>query len=136
MDLQRINVVFIYVADLERARHFYEETLGLGKPLLKARHWIEYQLGGGTNLALHKSLPEALEGIDRSRNTISFSMVVPDLEEAHAELSAKGVTFVRPPEKGFGFNIAEFEDPEGNRLRLLQYTTLKMPKDRDAAGAR
>ena len=40
-------------------------------------------------------------------------------------IEALGGTFTRPPEQGYGFMIAEFEDPEGNPVRLLQYTTMK-----------
>lgn len=124
--LRRINVVFVYVADIEKARDFYEKVLDLGQPLLKSPSWVEYHLGSGSHLALHQADPAMLEGTDRSRNTVKFSIVVDDLHQAHKELEGKGVKFNRPPEKGYGFDLAEFEDPEGNPIRLLQYTTMKV----------
>jgi predicted enzyme related to lactoylglutathione lyase len=126
--LQKINVVFIYVADLARARDFYENVVGFGKPVMKTKTWVEYSLeAGGTHFALHQSSAEALDGCDRTRNTVKFSIVVDDLQASYEELSAHGVEFTRPPEKGYGFLVAEFLDPEANQLRLLQYTTMKPP---------
>ena len=126
--LRRINVVFIYVADLARAREFYEGVVGFGKPVMKTKSWVEYSLAdGGTHFALHQSSAETLAGCDPSRNTIKFSIVVDDMMAAYREMSARGVVFLRPPEKGMGFLLAEFADPEGNQLRLLQYTTMKPP---------
>lgn len=124
--LKKINVVFIYVTDMQRARAFYEGVVGFGEPILKTPSWAEYRLQEGAHFALQRTDPAALEGVDPSRNTMKFSLVVDDLQAAYEELQGKGVTFVRPPEKGYGFNIAEFEDPERNVIRLLQYTTMKV----------
>ncbi len=125
---RRINVVFIYVANLARARAFYEGVLGFTQPVMKTRDWVEYSLcDGGAHFALHQSSEEILQGSDRTRNTVKFSIVVDDLAATYAEMEGKGVEFVRPPEKGYGFMVAEFLDPEGNQLRLLQYTTMKPP---------
>lgn len=42
-----INVVSISVTDLDRARLFYRDTLGLGEPLydLPETGWIEFSTG-------------------------------------------------------------------------------------------
>jgi predicted enzyme related to lactoylglutathione lyase len=124
--LKKINVVFLYVADLAAQREFYEKVMGLGKPLLKTPKWAEYRLEEGAHFALQQAEPGGLEGCDPGCNTVKFSIVVEDIQAAYEELSAKGVKFVRAPEKGYGFLICEFEDPERNVLRLLQYTTLKL----------
>ena len=123
--LRRINVVFIYVADMERSRRFYEDVVGFGQPILKTESWVEYRLEGGAHFALHRTTPEALEGGRPVGSNIRFSIVVDDLAEACAQLEGKGVELVRPPEKGYGFDLAEFEDPEGNPIRFLQFTTMK-----------
>ena len=126
--LRKINVVFVYVADLARARAFYEDVVGFGKPVMKTKTWVEYSLSdGGTHFALHQSSSETLAGCDHSRNTIKFSIVVDDLLAAYEEMKGRGVTFTRPPESGYGLLMVEFLDPEGNQLRLLQYTTMKPP---------
>lgn len=125
--LKRINVVFVYVSDIEKARRFYEETIGFGQPLMKGPDWIEYQLEGGSHFAIHRTGPEHMKECNPSHNTIKFSIVVEDLKAICEELAAKGVSFVRPPEKGYGFDLAEFADPEGNQIRLVQFTTLQPP---------
>jgi predicted enzyme related to lactoylglutathione lyase len=117
----RINVVFLFVADLERERRFYEAVVGFGPPAIDAGDWVEYRLTGGANFALHRTTPEALAGCDRSRNTLQFSLLVQDIQETFETLTAKGVEFRRPPEHGHGFILAEFIDPEGNSVRLVQY---------------
>jgi predicted enzyme related to lactoylglutathione lyase len=125
--IKKINVVFLYVTNIQAQREFYENVVGLGTPLLKTPSWVEYRLEeGGTHFALQQTDPAALEGTDPGRNTVKFSMVVEDIQAAYEELHAQGVKFVRMPEKGYGFLIAEFEDPERNIIRLLQYTTLKV----------
>ncbi len=125
--LRKINVIFLYVCDLEKCREFYENKVGFNPPVRQTAEWVEYDLPEGTNFALHRSLPECMAGSNPSRNTIKFSIVVDDLQEAWMEMEAKGVYFTRAPEKGFGFELAEFEDPEGNQLRLIQYTAPHVP---------
>jgi catechol 2,3-dioxygenase-like lactoylglutathione lyase family enzyme len=51
--LKGINVLSIPVADLDRARALYRDVLELGQPLyeLPDAGWIEFQTGGGGNLA-------------------------------------------------------------------------------------
>ena len=119
--LRKINVVFLYVADLERAQRFYESIVGFGRPIIQTDEWIEYALAGGTHFALHRTTFEALEGGNPARNTLHFSIEVDDLRAAFKELTAQGVEFIRPPERGHGFELAEFLDPEGNQVRLIQY---------------
>ena len=47
-----INVVSIAVPDLDAARAFYRDVLGLGAPVydLPDAGWIEFGTGGGGNL--------------------------------------------------------------------------------------
>ena len=118
--LRKINVVFLFVADLERARRFYESIVGFGPPVVQTEDWVEYPLSNGTNFALHRTTPDALAGGDPTRNTLCCSFAVDDLNATFRQLTAEGVEFVRPPEQGHGFLLAEFLDPEGNQIRLIQ----------------
>ena len=55
-----INVVSISVTDLDRAREFYRDTLGLGPPLydLPEAGWIEFSTGAnGGNLSVTTAEP-------------------------------------------------------------------------------
>ncbi|OPZ09923.1 MAG: Glyoxalase-like domain protein [candidate division BRC1 bacterium ADurb.BinA292] len=117
-ELKRINVVFLYAADMERMRTFYEETVGFGEPCRVTDDWVEYALGEGARFALHRAMPGFRSG---SRGAVQFSIAVDDLDGACRELETAGVTILRPPEYGPGFRLAEFEDPEGNPIRLIEF---------------
>jgi predicted enzyme related to lactoylglutathione lyase len=113
-------MVFIYVADLEGARRFYEQTVGLGPPAIVTGDWVQFDFPQGAQFALHRTHPEAISGVDPSRNTIAFSLMVEDLAGTCAAIEAAGATLIRSPEMGQGFRLAEIEDPEGNRMRLIE----------------
>ena len=111
-----INVVSVSVTDLDRARHFYGEVLGLGKPLydLPAAGWIEFSAGGdGGNIAVTRA---ADDWKPSSGTTIVFD--VEDCHAAVAELRRRNVKCddarVFP---GF-VTFASFYDPFGNRLQI------------------
>jgi len=116
---KRINAVFIYVSNMEAMRNFYENVMGLGKPVVETDLWVEYALEGA-HLALHQSDPRIREKLDASKNTIKFSMEVNNIEEFCAGLKTKGVKIVFGPRKDFGSLLAEIKDAEGNLLRLIQ----------------
>jgi catechol 2,3-dioxygenase-like lactoylglutathione lyase family enzyme len=120
--LRKINVIFLYVAEMERARKFYEQKIGFNKPVVVSPSWVEYALEeGSTHFALHKSDSEHLKDSAPSRGMVMFSIVVDDLRGAYKELSEKGVTLTRAPETGYDFEFIELEDPDGNLIRLLQF---------------
>ena len=119
--IKRINAVFIYVSDMEKERRFYEEILGLGKPVVETDLWVEYELTG-SNLALHQGDARILEQQDASRNTVKFSLEVDDLEGFCRDLKERGVSLTFGPRKDFGSFLAECRDPEGNLIRLIEFS--------------
>jgi len=107
--------ITLTVRDLARAVHFYQEILGFP---------LKYQFGdyagfevGGVELGL-----KTWGGLGAPRQgepIINF--LVDDLDQAYAELSRKGVKFIRGPEETlWGGRIALFLDPDGNTLQLTQ----------------
>ena len=120
MKVNKINVVFLYAEDLTRLRRFYEAALDLAAPVIDAKWWVEYEVGAGSHLALHQADAGRLEGTDRKKNTIKFSLDVTDIQKLTEKLKNLGATFHYEPRKEFGFYLAEFEDPEGNVLRLYE----------------
>ena len=73
-----------------RARKFYEEKVGFGKPVVTDPCWVEYALEGGTHFALHKASAEQLKASNPGQSPVKFSIVVDDLKGVFEELSAKG----------------------------------------------
>jgi predicted enzyme related to lactoylglutathione lyase len=113
---QGINVVSISVPDLDRARSFYAETLGLGAPRydLPEAGWIEFSAGSDAG-----NLSVILAGADFAPSTHTTVVLnVADCHAAVAELRRRNVhcddAQVFP---GF-VTFASFYDPFGNRLQI------------------
>lgn len=108
------------VVDLDRAKKFYLETLGL--TVDSEDEWgTMLACGGGTKLLLYP------RGATRADHTVA-SFEVDDVEAAVAELRAKGVVFQEYDQPGLKTEngvatageskAAWFLDPEGNILAL------------------
>ncbi|HEY5709466.1 MAG TPA: VOC family protein [Solirubrobacterales bacterium] len=112
------------VDDVEAAKRFYGETLGLGTADLSEEHGlISLQLAGD-----HQVLVYRKEDFAPAVYTI-LNFEVDDVDAAVDELSGKGVTFERydgfsQDEKGIargpGPQVAWFKDPAGNILSVLE----------------
>ena len=129
--IRRINTIFIYVRDLAATKQFYSETLGLGKPLIDGKFWVEFKLpDGDTHFALHHS--EDHKHDNHGHGAIRLSFEVADIQKCAAQLKDRGVKFHYEPRKEYGFWLAELEDLEGNVLRLYQ----KLQPHERAAGVK
>lgn len=106
----------IFVTDLERARLFYEEHLGL--PVNKAGSFGFEFLHDAPHIGVHPAQhPEALKMVG-GHTGLTFH--VPNLLDACTKLGAQGVTFVaEPTQQGFGI-MALVADPDGNIIALWQ----------------
>ena len=112
------------VDDIEKARQFYGETLGVKTTLLDEENGLlTLHLAGGRETLIYKS-----PGFTPASYTI-LNFKVDDIDAAVAELSGRGVSFERyegmpQDEKGVmregGPFIAWFKDPAGNTLAVLQ----------------
>jgi predicted enzyme related to lactoylglutathione lyase len=108
---------FLYpVTDLQRARRFYEQTLGLTLETDFNGHWLEYDINGAT-LAISDMLP------DKSPvKTGGLALEVDDLEAGVEQLQQKGVTIVAEPAAYPACKLALIADPDGNVIGLHQHT--------------
>ncbi len=112
------------VDDVEAAKRFYGETLGLGVTELSEEHGlISVQLAGGRDTLVYRK-----DDFTPATYTIR-NFEVDDVDAAVDELTAKGVTMERydgfdQDDKGIargpGPSIAWFKDPAGNILSVLQ----------------
>jgi catechol 2,3-dioxygenase-like lactoylglutathione lyase family enzyme len=112
------------VDDLQKAREFYGETLGLKVEVLDEQHGLLtlHRPGGETTL-LYLS-PDLQVG---NYTVLNFS--VHDIDAAVDALTARGVEFLRyegaPQDekgiaRGMGPDIAWFKDPAGHTLSVLK----------------
>ena len=110
------------VDDLDAAREFYGETLGLPITVVDEGNLMTIELAGGRDTLVYVS-PSFTPG---SYTILNFE--VDDIEAAVDALTERGVEFERydgmeQDEKGiahFGPDIAWFKDPAGNILSVIQ----------------
>ena len=109
------------VNDLEKAKHFYGEILGLE---VSESMGLELHIEGGNNILIY---PKP----DHTPATFTIlNFPVTDIERAVKELKEKGITFesyegpIKTGEDGIfrggGPLIAWFKDPAGNILSILE----------------
>jgi|ERR1700736_1109043 len=115
-------VATIPVTDLDRARRFYEETIGL-TVLWDNPASVRFDCGGGSQLSIFRRGPSTAD------HTLAH-FEVGDIEAAVRDLEGRGVTFIdydEGPLQTTG-HIAQlgpargawFRDPDGNTLGLRQ----------------
>jgi catechol 2,3-dioxygenase-like lactoylglutathione lyase family enzyme len=110
------------VDDLERARQFYEDTLGLRTTPMGDEHLMTLHLPGDRDTLVYMSPNFA----PATYTILNFE--VEDIEATVEGLAERGVEFERyegmdQDEKGIsraGPDIAWFKDPAGNILSVIQ----------------
>jgi catechol 2,3-dioxygenase-like lactoylglutathione lyase family enzyme len=118
--LKRIDVVVLFVADLQRAKTFYGDTLGLALT-------FEDEVSAGFDfdkvMLLLLTVPGAQDLLSGDAvaaqrppgATGQLVAFVEDVDAIYTELSAQGVEFVREPiDREWGLRTAHFKDPDGN----------------------
>ena len=111
MITNEVAFIAIAVSDKEGARKFYQETLEL-KPTSSAMEgaWVEYDLGATTiGVGCHPAWQPSRDG-----TTVAFE--VEDIDAAMKKLSDRGVTFDIPKTETPVCWMAQFRDPDGNKL--------------------
>ena len=112
------------VPDVEAARRFYADTLGLRVEVDEQMGgMLTLHLGGGANVLVY---PKP-DHVPATYTVLNFP--VDDIDATVAELTSRGVNFERYPgmqqdengvQRGQGPAIAWFTDPAGNVLSVLQ----------------
>jgi predicted enzyme related to lactoylglutathione lyase len=119
--IKGVNLAFIYVADMEAARKFWEETFGLPEPAIATPKWTEYSFDDNKgHFALHRGDDDKLTQTNQP-GRIVFCFEVDDIQERVKKLEEAGVEFVMPLEDQKWYYLAAFKDSDGNILRLQQY---------------
>jgi catechol 2,3-dioxygenase-like lactoylglutathione lyase family enzyme len=114
--VERTDFVSVPVTDMERAKRFYGETLGLPEIEHPEQGFPEYQLG--ENVSLYLLQMEKIGSAFTAPHTASIALRVPDVAAAQQELEAKGVEFGGEPYDTGVCHMAVFKDPDGNTLML------------------
>lgn len=114
-----VDFVNVPTTDLDRARQFYGEVLGLESSQVYQRGdappmGAEFETGTVT-IAL---IDSAAIGREFRANSLPIAFRVDDVEAARAALEAKGVSFAADTLDSGVCHMAFFEDPDGNALML------------------
>jgi methylmalonyl-CoA/ethylmalonyl-CoA epimerase len=113
----RIGQVAIVCKDVDRARAFYRDTLGL-KHLFDAGPSLSFFESGGTRLMLSLAEGEA-------RGTSALYFFVKNIEQVGRQLEGRGVRFFGQPHlvarmPDHELWLAEFRDSEDNVMALME----------------
>ena len=111
--VERTDFVSVPVQDMERAKRFYSETLGIHSPNLDDR-WPEFETG---NVSLYLVDPAAI-GAEFTPHNWHIALRVPDVAATREALEAKGVEFEDEILDTGVCHMAFFRDSEGNALML------------------
>ena len=113
--VERVDYIRVPVKDIEQAKRFYGEILGLRKnPNSPADDWIEYEAG---NVTLAVMTPHTHEYEFAPLPPGTISLRVSDVADAKAKLEAAGVQVNEVWDSGV-CRGAGFSDPAGNRILL------------------
>ena len=112
--VEHTDFVSVPVTDLERSTTWYAETLGL--PQTGFGGWPEFKLGD--NVFLYLLDPTNIGQQFEGPHTSAIALRVPDVAEAKAALEAEGVPFDGDVFDTGVCHMAQFADPDGNRLML------------------
>ena len=111
--IKEVAFIAIAVSDAERARKFYQKTLEL-EPATTAMGgaWVEYDLGATTiGVGCHPDWKPSRDG-----TTVAFE--VDDIDAAITTLIERGVEFDMDKTETPVCWMAQFRDPDGNKLVL------------------
>jgi predicted enzyme related to lactoylglutathione lyase len=116
--IKQLKFAGIAVSDQDRALAFWTEKVGFrvatDQPM-GAQRWIELAIPGAeTRIVLFT--PDGHQ--DRIGSFFNGSFACDDVDYTYAQMSAKGVEFVGPPEKQPWGTFAKFKDPDGNLFVL------------------
>ena len=109
----KLGLIMVVVKDMKRSLAFYRDALGL-KLDFESPHWSQLS-AGDIKIGLH---PEGKEVKVSPTTGLSFGFYVPDVQQAAAELKARGARMLMEPRKeSFGW-LAIVSDPDGYSIQL------------------
>ncbi len=115
IEVTRVDYIRVPVDDIEQAKHFYGEVLGLPKnEHLDHVDWIEYE---AANVTLAVMTPETHDDTFAPMSAGTIALGVADVAEAKAQLEAAGVEVGEMWDSGV-CQGAGVSDPAGNRILL------------------
>ncbi|MGD8195637.1 VOC family protein [Herbiconiux sp. P18] len=115
----KIELVFIPVSDVDRAKSFYVDRVGFtadhdASPAENIRFVQLTPPGSACSIAFGTGITDMPPGSQKG-----LQVVVPDADEARSHLEQNGVTCSQVVDEGWG-RFVYFADPDGNTWALQQ----------------
>ncbi|WP_107942918.1 MULTISPECIES: VOC family protein [Metasolibacillus] len=118
-----MKYIILYVNDLEKTMHFYQNILGLSVKMQQGTY-VEFDTGQTTlsfntrqsvNEEIGLEVPEALT----ASQTFEIGFVVEDVQATIETLRTQGVKVVKEPVvKPWGQTVAYVADPDGHYIEI------------------
>ena len=109
--------IIIWSDNFEELLNFYETVLEV--PCTKKKENSAYFQWGNFKFTIANH--SEIKGKSKDPNRFMINIKVEDIENTTKKLLKYGVNFIRMPEKEkWGGKVATFEDPENNRVNLIQ----------------
>lgn len=123
--LKSVDVITLFVEDLERAKVFYRDVFGLPVAYEDANSAFFRFHNMGVNLLATSAAPELVEpAVVASREAGSrlvLTVGVDDVDAVCAELATAGVALLNGPvNRPWGIRTASFSDPGGHIWEIAQ----------------
>jgi predicted enzyme related to lactoylglutathione lyase len=117
------SFVIIYHEDMDAARAFYEDILGLKIREVTYDWFVGYWVSEKHEMTLCISTsPDERSAWGSAGKGVVIDFVVADVDETYLRLTSRGVRFVEPPtDKLWGLRTATFLDPAGYTLTITSY---------------
>jgi predicted enzyme related to lactoylglutathione lyase len=115
IDVERVDYIRVPVRDIEKAKRFYGEVIGLEpNPNSPGDDWIEYETG---NVTLAVMTPHTHDYEFAPLPPATIALRVRDVAAAKAKLEEAGLQVNEMWDSGV-CNGAGVSDPDGNRILL------------------
>lgn len=134
--IKNLAYTIVLVRDPEKMKRFYTETLGFKVKFEAYPNWVELANAGST-VALNLADEQTRFRLNSEANSVELCFGVDRIHDLCAELKSKGVVFIKEAshDEQWKFTLAQFVDPEGNRVNLFE-PDIKAEPARKVAKAR
>ncbi len=127
MTLPNISAAVLFVEDLNKCATFYRDILGVPVTFnddvsfafkMGEQDFVLLQLSAAVNMVSEEAIAPDKTGGHR----VLLCVGVKDVDAEYKTLTAKGLTFIKPPvSQAWGRRTAYFADPEGNLWELWHF---------------
>ena len=102
-------------SDLERSRDFYRDVMNLKVRSAQDGQWIDFDLGGGASLGLHKRT----ELLAVRPGSLQLGFSVDDVDRFVADARLLGVPIFQDPYDDSIGRVAIISDPDGYPVQVV-----------------